>query len=56
MEFREALISLANHTRFAEETHKLEVIDAINTALTLPEPLADSDDSDDSADLIFDES
>lgn len=46
MEFREALLSIANHTRFAEETHKLEVVDAINGALTIPESTDDSDDSD----------
>lgn len=39
MDFREALTSIANHTRFAEESHKLEVIDAINNALAVPEPL-----------------
>lgn len=49
MDFREALLSVVNHTRFAEETHKLEVIDAINNALTLPEPLDVSGEDDPNA-------
>lgn len=44
MDFREALLSVVNHTRFAEETRKLEVIDAINTALVVPEPVDVSND------------
>lgn len=49
MDFREALLSVVNHTRFADEGHKLEVVEAINNALTLPEPLDAADDADDAA-------
>ncbi len=39
MNFRDALVVIANHTRFAEESLKLEVIAAIDDALVIPEPL-----------------
>lgn len=39
MNFRQALHSIVNHTRFAEEAHKLEVLAAIDDALAVPEPI-----------------
>lgn len=41
MDFKEALLLMADRTRFVQESDLLEVKTAISDALTVPEPLAD---------------